>query len=315
MFKKVFTNLINALYEQEPEDRIIYSLKKDDSFVLADDEEFKQCYSKKDKNRKVLAEYYFLSNKGHLVSVYNKKLTYIKPEREERNGRGSYNLTVYNKDTDRYERKRISSTDLMAAVFRDSIKTYGKAGKIYEKKGLFAFGRNGSEGTIQAHHIDCDKTNDVPENIELVTTDKIHKIIHKTNKDNPNDILRLMNTVLEEEPNKCTVIGAADNYKIIDTKDKLIFTENGYKSLQNMLNDFKTLWLYNNSISILKNEFGKDYFNTPKYIYINNRFFKADIGFLQTPIELTENDPELVDKNYIVCALNDKGQTVCYIEN
>jgi hypothetical protein len=42
-----------------------------------------------------------------------------------------------------------------------------EADKILQQKGLYAFGQN--FGDIQAHHIDGNITNNVPENLQIVT--------------------------------------------------------------------------------------------------------------------------------------------------
>ncbi|MBQ9198577.1 MAG: hypothetical protein IJ141_00125 [Lachnospiraceae bacterium] len=250
-YKKVFINLTSILNEKEKNDRKIFNLKRNKYFILDEDEYFKQCYKANNKKRNIFAEYYFLSNKCHLVSVYKNKLIWIDDEREERDGRGSYNLTIYNKEKDVYERRRITSTDLMAVVF-DS-KAYGKAKNILDKRGVLGFGRRGINDVVQAHHKDINKSNDEPDNIEVLTSE-LHEALHK-DFNSSNNIQELMNIISKEEPDKITLIltGKGTNkdipndYLEIEAVDSIKIAEKGYKQLLYMIYGWQG-WYYLNSV-------------------------------------------------------------------
>ena len=164
-----------------------------------------QCYAD-EPGRRDLPEYWFVTNKGNLISVYSGKPKWIKKDVRE-SGRGKYVFTILKNGI--IVRKSIEVHNLVALVFGSNI--YGKAKDLLKEKGVYSFGiRSKEEIHNNGHHIDGDKENNSPDNIQILTTD-VHQLIESMPcSSEPEDVhlawsLKASNVLSDEEPDKITV--------------------------------------------------------------------------------------------------------------
>lgn len=136
-----------------------------------EDEEWVQCYAPNDTVRKMYPKYYFVSNKGNLVSVKGKKPRWLTPS-DTTNGRESYGFSINGE-------KHTSIGYLIVAVCFEA-KTFGKADELMKKKGRDAFGKIHADD-LQGHHNDgfekngSRAINNDPNSITILTIN-IHRL-------------------------------------------------------------------------------------------------------------------------------------------
>lgn len=138
-YKKLFDEIMATM-----DKNLVYD-KKGNSLLIEEDEVFKQCYSKEKSNLAInqLPKYWFISNKGRLLSLYNGDIKIIKPESGKR---PSYKIKA-NKSNKLKHDKNISCYSLVGLVFNCSCTP--KAQRLIEKKGLEILGC----GKVECHHI------------------------------------------------------------------------------------------------------------------------------------------------------------------
>ena len=162
-YKEKFEKLLNS-------GKPVYN-KDNEKLVLKKDEKFEQCWADT-KTRNTFPAYWFVSNKGSLISAFGKKLKWIKPYKRA-NGSGYYKYYIY--DGNECKIKNIQAQNLVAIVFECN--AYGMAKDLLAKEGVFSFGINSKDRDInQGHHVDGDNTNNSADNITIVT-DKMHGIV------------------------------------------------------------------------------------------------------------------------------------------
>lgn len=77
--KKLTAEEFKEIFEKEVKSNmVITSRDKKEKIVIADNEEWRQCYKQNDENREELPKYWFLSDRGNLISVFSGKPYLIK---------------------------------------------------------------------------------------------------------------------------------------------------------------------------------------------------------------------------------------------
>jgi len=187
--------------------------KDGNELILKDGEEFRQCYDPNDNIRNTMPKSWFVSNYCNLISVYGKKVRWLKMDLDEQ-GRGAYHWYINEEHI-----KRISAYALRDLIF--GAYKYGKAEGLLNEKGVYAFGHASVPDNLQCHH--PDKRSDSPEklyepgNTEIVTY-RMHDLIHKApdHKASPKDEAEYMNKLLkavsEEAPNQITFVATGEVY-------------------------------------------------------------------------------------------------------
>lgn len=141
-----------------------------ETFVPEDDEIFRQCY-KDTPTRRTFPKFWFVSNKGNLISVCKNKLVWVHKNKRDDSGRYFYKYTV---TTDQGESvaKNIEAHNLVWLVF--DVEAFGQAEQKLQEKGVYAIGiRTAEGGNVQGHHIDSDSQNNNPSNGKFVTS-RVH---------------------------------------------------------------------------------------------------------------------------------------------
>ena len=252
---------------------------------------WKQCYplergAKKlysYKARKKLPPYWFVNDKGDLISVRGSRPILLKKDHQVNNPKGyGYH----------YDRNRnIEAHNLVGLVF--GAKTYGNAEKLIKKHGLDAFGNR--PGQVNGHHQDGNKENNTPDNIIFVTVE-VHRMTHRINEDN---MTERGEVAAVEEPRSITmVLEGTEKYKRQLVKaDHIRVSQRAAESLENVSNSMITL--------MLAKDLGVDYFTEPKTVFIDtsNRFVTM-VSTSEGEVETTEIEPSSDIKINIVCRLN-----------
>lgn len=220
------------------EERPIYN-KDGQQLMLEADEYFKQCYSPDKSGRNELPQYWFLSNKEHLISVEKKEPRWLSDDAESRNGRGRYQFVKEDG-----LRESVEAATLQALVFDSYI--FGEdAKRLLKEKGLKAFGRVDNPVALNTHHIEG-KGNEAAEQLEIVKS-LVHIPLHKNPKTEHEKIehmLELAEVATKEAPEKIVYVsdgivmdretGEWSDDGRIEIRDdvQISFSEDGFKSLQ-----------------------------------------------------------------------------------
>lgn len=230
-FKEKFET---AMKEECP----IYN-KDGQQLMLEADEYFKQCYSSDKSGRNELPQYWFLSNKEHLISVDKKKPRWLSDDADSRNGRGRYQF-VKEDGT----RESVGAAALQALVF-DSYVFGEDTKKILQEDGLGSFGRSDNPNALNIHHPEGKEKNGA-EDLEIVKV-SVHKLLHKkpkTEQEKMEYMLKLSEIATKEAPGKIVYVsdGIVMNKETgewsddgrIEIRDdvQISFSEDGLKSLQ-----------------------------------------------------------------------------------
>lgn len=192
--------------------RPIYNTDKTDILKTEDGEVFMQCYADTPR-RYQFPEYWFVSDKTHLVSMESGEPVWLK-NNERANGSICYKFMLKREDGS-VQIKNIEAHNLIGLVFGSE--TYGKSRELLDKEGVVSFGPK-KKGVLKnnGHHIDQDHNNNDPDNIQFVTTD-VHTLMDSSPSPDADEekLFRFMQKLgklaSQEEPDKITVF--FDGYK------------------------------------------------------------------------------------------------------
>lgn len=224
-----------------------------ETYIPLEDELFLQCYADTPE-RKLFPKYWFVSQIGTLISVYNNELRMVHKNKRVQENRYSYKYTIF-VDVDgqnKAYKKSIELHNLVGLVFGSYV--YGSAKDKLEQKGVYAFGT--TPDTVNGHHMDSDATTNNPNELELVTVE-VHKLIHSAPKvSDPEEkhfeyMKKLGEIASKEEPRQATILFTDECYDSIDDylkgnvkhdgktgiqgTNKLTFTEQGMKDFLTMV--------------------------------------------------------------------------------
>lgn len=161
-------------------------------FEATEGEVFLQCYEDAPE-RNTFPMYWFVSNRGNLISVKEDKLIWVHPNRRAKSQRYSYKYVIVDDDNpDKATIKNIELHNLVGLVFESG--AYGTAAQKIKEEGVYAFGVRSQEGTCaQGHHKDGNNTNNDPNNIKFVSA-RVHTLFDSVPKpDAPEqDVLAFM---------------------------------------------------------------------------------------------------------------------------
>lgn len=300
---------------------------KKEKLVITDGEIWKQCYKYGDKVRDKLPTYWFISDKGNLISVKHGKPRLLK--KDYLNGRYSYHFNI-NIDDETKIKKNIEGHNLVRLVFGGL--SYGKADDLLDEDGIFAFGiRTNKKLTLQGHHIGKKEDNS-PYNIELLSANA-HKVLHKASTVGLNDIKDIKKILVEfermaseEEPNKISVLFTGqkvdkNTLEITDNNEiKLLDTmesNDNIKLSKQELQKLQSMCIIDNAIVMLLDTYGMDYLEEPKYLTTRvgeYRFYKCENVADEICITETNDTRELAGKDYIMCYFNENNEVECNIQ-
>ena len=175
------------------------------------DEIVRQCFSTRSTARAMLPPYWFLTNKGTLISCYGKHLRWMKLDPKDNSGR-----TYYHVPTGRFSDRpvvNLSIDTLRNLVFGG--RRFGRANSLLEKYGILAFNRWYGKDTLNGHHEGGPDDHD-PEN-NVIATGSVHRMLNAVPKADasPEEFARwatkyAMPILKKENPNKFTVILPGD---------------------------------------------------------------------------------------------------------
>lgn len=322
-YKKIFDKEMNS-------GKKIYTQDKSEELIIEDNEKWKQCYKPGDRVREQLPQYWFISDRGNLISVVREKAYWLKKEDFNNSGRYSYHCNIYI-DDETSVKKNIELHNLVRIVFGGL--SYGVADELLQEQGLFAFGvKNSEEIKLNGHHIG-DKADNTPGNIELLSTNA-HKIIDKVPKKTDTETVQKFLAEFgamaeQEEPSRFSIlltgqkidtdtmeISEDNGFRALYGTDKIVLSKKAMLDLIALQNGFKSKWLVDRVTEVLCKTYGLDYFTEPKYLCTTEySFYKCEKVADELHITEINDIRELVNKHFIMCYLNKDRQAECYIEN
>lgn len=321
-YKEIFDREMNS-------GRKIYTQDKTEELIIEDNEKWKQCYKPEDKIREQLPPFWFISDRGNLISVAKGKAYWLKKEDFNNSGRYSYHCNICI-DSETSVNKNIELHNLVRIVFGGL--SYGKADELLQQQGIFAFGvKNSQQIKLNGHHIG-DKADNSPDNIELITTEA-HKIIDKTpKKTDPETIHKFLaelgKMAEQEEPDKFTLLLTGqkidkdtleiieDNgYRVLLGTNKIILSRNAVDQMITLQKNIKNAWLIDEVTKALCKTYGLEYFVVPKYLCTTDySFYKCEKVADELHITEVTDVNELVNKSFIMCNLNKDRQAEYLID-
>jgi len=146
--------------------------------ILLEDEYFTPCFCQNESVRNELPNYWFVSNKGNIVTVINGKVYWKKSHPyEDGSGRSSYKPINY------ITGKHISimTYNLLWSVFNRNC-IFGRAKDYVDQFGSYAFGVKGDPFNVEGHHKERvehypERIND-PSDIQVITV-YAHNVLRK----------------------------------------------------------------------------------------------------------------------------------------
>lgn len=321
MKNKCFKDYLEIFEMEINSKEYVYTQDKTEKVRIADFT-WKPCYKKEHYIRKIFPKYWFISNKGHVISVYKGKAYLLKKDLD--NGRYSYHFRIYD-DDGRYVIKNIELHNLLLLVHDGYF--FGKAKEILKERGLYAFGvREKNKVNLQGHHIKG-KDNDI-NNTEGLTTN-VHETIQKAPNELTDDVVgdfvqELGTVVADEEPNEICILETGqivnkNTLEIIeDDTSRSIYATDDIKMSNNAIKQIQRYNTINIATDLLINNYGNDYFIEPKYLYTKDdllHFYKCEMAADELKIKEINDTRELANKNYIMCYINADNKVECYIEN
>ena len=208
------------------------NITNDDGDVLipAEDEVFRPCWADTPERRD-LPKYWFLSNHGNLVAVTEHKITVRElNERED----GSYFINFKIRTGDEIHTKNVQFHNLMALVWGSE--RFGRVDDLLAEKGLYAFGGNNKDmPVVQGHHINANKKDNSPDNIQLLVDDT-HMLMRKVPKPDAAEVKtesflkEFSAEMAADSPNRISVIMTGQTVKDgkwTDTGERKIVNKDG----------------------------------------------------------------------------------------
>lgn len=304
MKEKVAKKMLAKLYLERFKSKVIggmwFETKEDDEekreqIVINDSfDHWKQCYplergAKKlysYKARKKLPPYWFVNDKGDLISVHGKTPKFLKKDHQVKEPKG------YGYHYDR--NKNIEAHNLVGLVFES--KTFGDAEKLIKKHGLKAFGNK--PGQVNGHHQDGNKENNTPSNI-VFTTVEAHRMAHKINEENMSEKGKV---AAVQEPNSVTmVIEGKENQRQLIKTNRMLMSERAAESLGEVSNSIITL--------MLAKDLGIEYFREPRTVFIDkSNKLVSMTATADDEVETTEINPSSGMRIDIICRLNENNK-------
>lgn len=239
--KNKYEKLLNEYLD---ESKIIFNKNKSKILELQEDEVFQACWDDS-IYRRTLPDYWFISNKQNLISMYTGKPVWVKQNKRKD---GTICYKYYINDGEKRKLKSIEVHNLIALVFNSE--TYGRAGHLLNTEGVYAFGiKKQGELKVNGHHKNGNHDDNNPNNIQIITTPVHIKLDNIPNpnlkdEDKENEFMgELANLIVEEEPDKITLIQTGYSYdKVndvynmdsnisINTIDKLLFSKEALKQI------------------------------------------------------------------------------------
>ena len=163
---------------------------------------------------------------------------------------------------------------------------------------------------------------------------KPHRLVTRGQRLNRNNVEDVDNFLIdfelmasEEEPNKISVLfpGHKVDKKTLeiinDNEIKLLdtmYSQNNVKFTEQALNQMKSIRIIINAIDLLIDKYGIDFFEESKYLLTRDKeylFYKCE--HIENELSITEINQlsELINKDYILCYLNEDNKLECYIDN
>lgn len=158
----------------------IYS-RSGKELLLEDGETFIQAYDPHDPRRQDLPVSWFISDRGNVISAHRATPTWL-PGDTSTGARDSQHFLLND------HIKVIKVYDLLALVFGDRVDTFGQAGQLLDKNGVYAF--KSQQDTVHIHHKKPvkdhpDLVNNL-DNLQALTTD-VHRLLHASNDSQDNE--------------------------------------------------------------------------------------------------------------------------------
>lgn len=249
---------------------VIYSKDKKKSFVMKEDEVFKQCWADT-LTRKYFPARWFVSEE-HLVSVYKKRIIYI-PKNERKSGRAYYKYRIKDdlKQTDKT--RNIEAHNLIWLVW--GAPAFGKAEKLLAEKGIDAFGGNvKGEDVVHGHHKDNNIKNSSLSNGKFIIA-KVNRLLedkrsgyNATLKDKSEFLPKMYAIIQDENPDHTTILftgehGKTDGKFTFKGGIKDIVSVDAAKPVTSELSDLK--FLVTDVYMVLSEE---DIFKVEEYVFV-----------------------------------------------
>lgn len=286
----------NAIF-QGLRKKIVYSKDRKEKVYVKTLKSWKQCYSAESKARKELPQYWFVDDKGDVISVARKKPILLKRDYKTDFENRYKNANRYNYHYDGH--KNITASTLVALCFGSEI--YGKAKDLLKKKGLEAFGNNADQDNVQVHHHDKQGDNNNPDNLELLTS-RVHKVIHNRQKGltEKEYLLQVGKVAAVEEPERITALLIDDKKlsKKILSVDEMRLCERAQEQLQRVYQECYTL-LANKCLELVLQIKDIDYFDKERFVCYENSIMFRYVRTAKDTItsDLVNYDPKI--KNII----------------
>lgn len=278
-----------------------------ESIFIDQYEDWRQCYSPYSTARAELPKYWFVNSKGDLISVQSGKAVLLKKDdklsaedREQNPEKKTNRYLNYHYDGG----ANITAHTLVALVFESM--AYGRAQELINEKGLAAFGNSAKEDNVQTHHLDSNKQNNRPSNLENVTA-LSHKILN-VNQDRVTDesradfMQKFSRTAAVEEPGRISLLimdeepDMRDTTKQVPTKqlsavNDISFSKESFDKVMQLYDkaiEEKHRLIADECVKLILQHKSLDYFNDKRYICYNNSLYFECIKTAADEISTTE---------------------------
>lgn len=301
-YRQIFEDYINS-------NRPIKTLDGQIELKIEDDMQWQQAYDPDDNIRKAFPEYWFVSEKGDVVSVHlNGKRVYLLRKDDGGDGYYDYHMNIQNEDGT-MTTKRLGTQNLVGLVF--GAYAYGEAKEMLNEKGIYGFGRKQTGvSAVNGHHINADKKDNSYGNIEFVSTD-IHNVIDTFPKgDAPvkkqvEYLKKFGRQAGKEVPNEISVLLSGHTWDrktgeyLGDTGETYIYSTKKLPmtiKAMNQINNFSINALCSRLVQTVVEQLildkGTEFFTEPKYLTIGTEtFYRAylqDGSVMQEEITYTD---------------------------
>lgn len=278
-----------------------------ESIFIDQYEDWRQCYSPYSTARAELPKYWFVNSKGDLISVQSGKAVLLKKDdklsaedREQNPEKKTNRYLNYHYDGG----ANITAHTLVALVFESM--AYGRAQELINEKGLAAFGNSAKEDNVQTHHLDSNKQNNRPSNLENVTA-LSHKILN-VNQDRVTDesradfMQRFCRAAAVEDPGRISLLimdeqpDIRETTKQVPTKqlravNDISFSQESFQKALRLYNKAvqeKHRLIADECIKLILQHKSIDYFNDKRFICYKNQLYFECLRTAVDEISTTE---------------------------